>query len=104
MSVDLTVRWMRDGACVDRPDLPWTIETDRLRVVQVRAMGRVCGGCPVRNHCAVYAVEAGVTGGFWAGQDRDVLALRRLSSVGTPVQPALPGLGLAVASGRGRVA
>ena len=104
MSVDLTGRWMRVGSCVDRPDLPCTTDTDRLRPVQVRAMSRVRGGCPVRNYCAAYATTADVTGGFWAGHDRDVLALRRLSSVGIPVEPALSGLGLAVASGRGRVA
>lgn len=82
---------MRAAACVDRPDLPWTNDADRLRPVQVRAMGRVCGGCPVRNYCAAYATEAGVTGGFWAGRDRDSLAPRRLSTVGIP---ALPGLTL----------
>ena len=94
MSVDLTGRWMRDAACVDRPDLPWTTDINSLRPVHVRAMGRVCGGCPVRNNCAAYAVEAGVTGGFPTGTDRDLLAPRRLSTAGTPVQPALPGLHL----------
>jgi len=58
----------------------------------VRAMERVCGGCLVRNHCAAYAVEAAVTGGFWAGRDRDQLAPRRLDATGIPCQPALPGL------------
>jgi len=104
MSVDLTGRWMRDAACVDRPTCQWTTDTDRPRLVQARARSRVCGGCPVRNHCAAYVVEAGVTGGFWAGQDRDILAPRRLPTAGRPVQPALPGLGPAVASSRGRVA
>ena len=103
MNVDLTDRWMRVASCVDRPDLPWTTDIDRLRPVQVRAMGRVCRGCPVRNHCAAYAVEAGVTGGFWAGTDRDGLAPRRLSTARKPFQPSLPGLAPVVRQ-KGRVA
>lgn len=86
-------RWVRDAGCGVRPDLPWTVDGHLLRVPQVRAMERVCRGCPVRNHCAAYAVEGTVTGGFWAGHDRDVLAHRRLNIAGVPVQPALPGFG-----------
>ena len=93
MSVDTTSRWMPAAACLGRVDLPWTTDTDRLTAAAVRAMGRVCDRCPVRNHCAAYAVEMAVTGGFWAGRDRDTLAPRRLPSAGIPVQPSLPGLG-----------
>ena len=66
----------------------------------LRAMERVCARCPVRNHRAAYAVEAAVTGGFWAGTDRDLLAPRRLDSTGTAYQPALPGLPAASRSRR----
>ena len=98
MSSDLTSRWMPDAACVARPDLPWTADTASSTRVQVRAMTRVCAACPVRNHCAAYAAEANVTGGFWAGRDRDAFAPRRLETTGTPMQPALPGLGPVIAA------
>ncbi len=92
MTVDNTARWMPSAACIRRPDLPWTTDTLLSSRAAVRGMERICRGCPVRNHCATYAVEADVAGGFWAGRDRDALAPRRLDSAGTPFQPALPGL------------
>ena len=92
MSVGNTGRWMPFAACLDRPDLPWTTDTGQLSTAQVQAMARVCSGCPVRDHCAAYAVEAHITGGFWAGSDRDPLAAGRLDCTDTPLQPALPGL------------
>ena len=92
MSVDNTSRWMPQAACLVRPDLPWTTDTNSSSRAQVHAMIRVCSRCPVRNHCAAYAVEAHITGGFWAGSDRDPLAARRLDCTDTPLQPALPGL------------
>ena len=92
MPVDITPRWMPSAACLTRPDLPWTTDTTAMTPAAVRAMKRVCARCPVRNHCAAYAVEAAVTGGFWAGTDRDLLAPRRLNSTGTAFQPALLGM------------
>ena len=92
MAVDNTGRWMPLAACLARPDLPWTTDTGHLSRAQVQAMTRVCSRCPVRNHCAAYAVEARITGGFWAGSDRDPLAARRLDCTGTPLHPVLPGL------------
>ncbi len=92
MGINNTARWMPSAACVTRPDLPWTTDTVPSTRVAVRTMESVCASCPVRNHCAAYAVEARVTGGFWAGHDRDLLAPRRLDTSGSPHQPALPGL------------
>jgi hypothetical protein len=92
MAVDNTARWMPSAACLSRVDLPWTTDATSTTRAAVRAMEGVCAGCPVRNHCAAYAVEADVTGGFWAGQDRDLLAPRRLDTAGTAYQPALPGM------------
>ena len=92
MAVNSTGRWMPFAACLPRPDLPWTTDTGHLFPAQVQAMTRVCSRCPVRNHCAAYAVEAHITGGFWAGSDRDALAASRLDCTDTPLQPALPGL------------
>ena len=92
MAFDNTSRWMPQAACLVRPDLPWATDTGSSSRAQVHAMTRVCSRCPVRNHCAAYAVEAHITGGFWAGKDRDQLAPRVLDSSGRPYQPALPGL------------
>ena len=92
MSVDNTSRWMPQAACLARPDLPWTTDTSSSSRAQVHAMTRVCSRCPVRNYCAAYAVEAHITGGFWAGSDRDTQAVRRLDCTDTQLQPALPGL------------
>ena len=92
MAVDNTSRWMPQAARLVRPDLPWTTDTGSSSRAQVHAMTRVCSRCPVRNHCATYVVEAHITGGFWAGSDRDALAASRLDCTDTPLQPALPGL------------
>jgi hypothetical protein len=92
MIVDNTGRWMPLAGCLARLDLPWTTDTGHLSRAQVHAMTCVCSRCPVRNHCAAYAVEAHITGGFWAGSDRDALAASRLDCTDTPLQPALPGL------------
>lgn len=61
--------WMSDGLCLERPALPWL--TDGPSHEQHRAMGLVCGGCPVREACADYATAAHISGGFWAGHHRD---------------------------------
>jgi hypothetical protein len=92
MAVDKTGRWMPLAACLARLDLPWITDTGQSSGVQVQAMTLVCCRCPVRNRCTAYAVEAHITGGFWAGSDRDPLAPRRQDCTDTPLQPALPGL------------
>ena len=92
MAFDNTSRWMPQAACLARPDLPWTTDTGSSYRAHVQAMTRVCSGCPVRNHCAAYAVEAHITGGFWAGKDRDHLTARVLGNTRHPYQPVLPGL------------
>jgi hypothetical protein len=92
MIVDNADRWMPLAACLASRDLPWTTDTNHVSPAQMQAMTRVCSACPVRNHCAAYAVEAHITGGFWAGSDRDPLAARQLDCPDTPLRPALPGL------------
>jgi hypothetical protein len=71
MSVAST-RWMRDAACV--PGLPWTTDTadvERLPVVLVDLMRATCEGCPVRAACEDYVSREEISGGWWAGADRD---------------------------------
>ena len=92
MAVDNTSRWMPQAACLVRPALPWTTDTGHSSRAQLQAMTRVCSRCPVRNYCEAYAVEAHITGGFWAGSDRDPLAARGLDCTDSNLQPALPGL------------
>jgi hypothetical protein len=72
--------WMRAAACASPPHrgLPWLDDTRTVPPVLVDVMGDVCGGCPVLATCAGYTAAAGVTGGFWAGADRDLLRPARL--------------------------
>lgn len=63
--------WMRHGACLDMPGLPWTSDTDHVPTVLVQEMTAICEACPVRLACAAHVAGGHVTGGFWAGADRD---------------------------------
>ena len=66
--------WMSHAACVALPGLPWSTDTDdldRVPDVVVDTMLATCAGCPVRAECDRYADDTAVTGGWWAGLDRD---------------------------------
>lgn len=68
--------WMGHCACA-RPahrGLPWLDDTHNLPPVLVDLMRDVCVSCPVFANCAGYAATTDVTGGFWAGFDRDSFA------------------------------
>lgn len=91
MVVSLDISWMDRGACLTRPDLPWTQDTFTLPPfvaddVVVR-MVEVCSSCLVLASCGEMA--SGMTGGFWAGRDR---AVKPKVKRGRWVQPSL-GLG-----------
>lgn len=62
--------WKVRGDCGQRPDLPWTDETQPDPMTCL-SMGVICDACPVRVECADYAVNSrrrqGVEGGFYAG-------------------------------------
>lgn len=79
-------RWMHQAACVDRLDLPWITDTIDLHPGDAAAMAEVCRGCPVRDACLTYVRAVPVTGGTWAGKDRN-------PNLRTPVQDPLPGMG-----------
>lgn len=68
--------WMRSAACStgQAPDLPWLTDAPLLPAAAVADMRTVCAGCPVATACASYADHTGVTGGFWAGTDRDTVS------------------------------
>ena len=88
------VGWMADAACADRLDLPWVTDTANLRAMTVRAMRAVCDTCPVRDACDTYVHTSVVTGGTWAGIDRDTSPAGTRRDHPTPVaavQDSLPG-------------
>lgn len=77
--------WMGRGDCVTRSDLPWLDDIARVSRWQHLGMQAVCAGCPVLAACAAYVQVAQVSGGFWAGGDRDPDA-----GMPTAVQGVLP--------------
>lgn len=62
---------MRHGSCLATPGLPWTSDTAEVPSVLVEEMTAICGSCTVGLACAAYVAGSDVTGGFWAGADRD---------------------------------
>lgn len=63
----LDTSWMREATCARYTALPWTQDLRSVPGRTVALMGSICAQCPVRRECANYAVEAGVTAGWWAG-------------------------------------
>lgn len=68
--------WMTQAACSRRPDLPWTTDTTAVPTTAVASMSAVCAGCPVMASCWAYAAAEDITGGYWAGIDRDTTTAR----------------------------
>ncbi|MBG6098320.1 WhiB family transcriptional regulator [Nocardioides luteus] len=68
-----TPAWMNDAACATREarGLPWTTDTLELPEVVVDLMRSTCDDCLVRSACNAYVIAEGVSGGMWAGTDRD---------------------------------
>lgn len=67
--------WMSDAACARLPDLPWLADTGTAPDVLVDIMREVCATCPVSADCSAYVDTARITGGWWAGEDRDPEAI-----------------------------
>lgn len=59
--------WMADAACVRHSALPWVEDLRKVPRVLIEIMREVCADCPVREACARYAVDVGITAGWWAG-------------------------------------
>lgn len=74
-------RWMANGACARRRDLPWLKDADQVTAWDDLTMRAICQNCPVRRRCEDFARHADVSGGFWSGLNRD------------PEATPLPGLG-----------
>lgn len=63
--------WESRAACSLRRDLPWTTDATSVTDRQGAAMRQVCASCPVLLDCLAAVDELDVTGGWWAGADRD---------------------------------
>lgn len=74
MTTDM--EWMTRAACASRRDLPWLIDAASVSSWDATAMHAICRDCPVQLDC-LNAVDAlDITGGWWAGRDRDPHAPR----------------------------
>lgn len=70
-----TTAWMRQAACAGRPELPWTTDTVDVHPLTQLSMSLVCRDCAVRVECVAAVDDLGITGGWWAGADRDPAAV-----------------------------
>lgn len=62
---------MARAACAGRLDLPWTLDAADVTPWQAATMQTICHGCPALFDCLNAVDDLGVTGGWWAGSDRD---------------------------------
>ena len=88
--------WISAATCPDRLDLPWLADSDDMSARDRLAMATICADCPVFAACMTFVAAEDVTGGFWAGQHRDLPAAAPARAANRPrwaVQPELPGLG-----------
>lgn len=67
---DEAMGWMRDATCA-RVDLPWTADSTRVPPVLVMLMQEACAQCPVLEQCTDYVAVQRISGGWWAGKDRN---------------------------------
>ena len=81
--------WMADALCRQHPDLGWLKDEHMLGLGEISTMDAICANCPVRSQCERFVAEQGISGGFWAGEDRDVVQDRRRWGEQRP----LPGMG-----------
>ncbi len=63
--------WMARAACASRLDLPWTLYAAEVTPWQAVTMRAICTDCPVLFDCLAAVDDLDVTGGWWAGADRD---------------------------------
>lgn len=66
--------WQASAACASRLDLPWTTDRADLTAWQAASMTAICDACPVLAACTSAVADLDITGGWWAGTDRDPLA------------------------------
>ncbi|WP_409482776.1 hypothetical protein [Arsenicicoccus dermatophilus] len=64
-------RWDSHAACATRLDLPWLSDHADVHPWDAATMAAVCAACPVVLDCLAAVDALDVTGGWWAGTDRD---------------------------------
>ena len=63
--------WTTRAACAGRLDLPWTRDAADVNPWQAAIMRALCDNCPALFDCLNAVDDLDVTGGWWAGADRD---------------------------------
>ena len=63
--------WTTCAACAELPHLPWTRDEVDIPAWDALTMSVVCDNCPVRTSCEAAVIAWDITGGWWAGRDRD---------------------------------
>lgn len=66
-----STHWSGRAACADRLDLPWTTDAADVTAWQAATMRAICADCPALFDCLAAVDDLDVTGGWWAGTDRD---------------------------------
>lgn len=71
--------WRIEAACRDvDPELFFPVGTGGPALLQIKAAKQICEGCPVRESCLDWAVQAHQDFGVWGGLDENERrALRR---------------------------
>jgi WhiB family redox-sensing transcriptional regulator len=69
---ELTERIREQGGvpCENAPDMFFIDHSDKLIREKIRTTKILCGGCPLRNLCLEYALEASEQDGIWGGLTR----------------------------------
>jgi hypothetical protein len=67
-----TWAWLDWASCAERPDLPWIAAASQVSREDAQRMSAVCRACPVLDACQGAASSWRVTGGWWAGAQRDL--------------------------------
>jgi hypothetical protein len=64
--------WMRLAVCQDFPELPWLSDADQVTEPERLGMAGVCRACGVRERCTTFVAREQISGGFRAGEFRDL--------------------------------
>jgi WhiB family redox-sensing transcriptional regulator len=56
--------------CENAPDMFFIDHSDKLIREKIRTTRTLCGGCPLKNLCLEYALEANEQDGIWGGLTR----------------------------------
>ena len=78
---------MRLAVCQDFPELPWL--RDRGEVTEPERLGMVgtCRACGAFERCSAFVAREHISGGFWAGEFRDVPDVHPdLTDVSSPME------------------